>query len=167
MNCPFTVLLKVKGDECKTMTPQNDVTQTLDRNKSALYKPPQDAVMLQDFWNMRKNEFLTQSITLGSFVRWWSREENELDLQCGLTWWNEQPDPSPVSPVNIHDLCNASCWLLRWELRWLCACRLTMSARCGVIQTKGLLVWRDHASSIKDGSCPLKWMALFRGRKGL
>lgn len=110
MNRPFTMLLGVKGVECKPMTPQNDVTQTLDRNKSALYKPPQDTaqfVMLQDFWNMRKNEFLTQSITLGSFVRWWSREGNELDLQCGLTWWNEQPDPSPVSPVNIHDLCIA------------------------------------------------------------
>lgn len=89
MNFPFTMLLGVKGGKCKPMTLQNDVTQTLDRNKSVLYKPPQDTpqfVMLQDFWNMRKNEFLTQSITLGSFVRWWSREENELDLQCGLTW---------------------------------------------------------------------------------
>lgn len=33
MNCPFTVLLGVKGNKCKPMTPQNDVTQTLDRKQ--------------------------------------------------------------------------------------------------------------------------------------
>ncbi len=158
MNCPFTMLLGVKGASVnqwhrKMIWPKRWT------EKNLLYKPPQDTsqfVMLQDFWNMRKNEFLTQSITLGSFVRWWSRERNELDLQCGLTWWNEQPDPSPVSPVNIHDLCIASCWLERRELRWLCACRLTMPIWCRVVQTRGLLVWHDRTSSNKRWKLSIK-----------